>query len=48
MYALRLAVNEGNGGVKNKKLKNALILTGKNMLYKYIKESNIPIITLIG
>ena len=27
----------GNGGVKNKMLNNGSILTGKNMLYKYIK-----------
>ena len=38
----------GNGGVKNKMLKNILILMGKYIFYKYITESNIPKFTLIG
>ena len=36
-----------NSGVINKMLKDGSILTGKNMLYKCIKESCIPKLTLI-
>ena len=32
----------GNGSVKNKTLKNDSIFTGKNMLYNYMNEPNIP------
>ena len=39
-FTRRLAVNGSNGFIKNKTFKNAYILTGKTMLYRYIKESN--------
>ena len=41
-FARNMVVNGCNSGVKNKTLKNGLILMENSILCKHIKESNIP------